>query len=133
MLSGSGTQPLLGGMCSVDSKGEKIGIFPLWSCLQWSGSSCLSGICANSGSCTCSESLGSSVKDTFISSGVFSHGASFPHSSCAVLGNVGVSILPLDHGRAVIPTLSSRQNMPVLSPKYLFPGHSSSIRMRMLS
>lgn len=78
MLSGSGTQPLLGGKCSVGSKGAWNGVFPSWSSWQWDGSPCLSGISTNSGSCTCRESLGGSVKDTFISV-VFSHMMLPPH------------------------------------------------------
>lgn len=66
------------------------------------------------------------MEDTFIASGVFSHDASSTHSCYAVLGDVGVSILSLDQGRAVTPALSSRQNMQVLSPKYLSPTTQAS-------
>lgn len=63
------------------------------------------------------------MNEAFIFSGAFLHGASSVHALCAI-GEVGddagVSIPALDReGVAVTPVWSSRQDMPVLSPKHL--------------
>lgn len=59
-------------------KGQEMESFH-WSSWRWGGSPCPSGISADLGSCTCSEGLGGSVEDTFISE-VFSHMMLPPHT-----------------------------------------------------